>query len=130
MTLEETKRIHASRVGLFLSKVTERALSGALLVGDDAVENGLRTSSYHFVMHIRTEMAATGEFHKMYDRNLEHWAQSFTFMNAFVRLALTFSQFVYTVAKSIKRNIKEHKNATESDTQLINLPFLLPKSSS
>lgn len=129
---KESKRIHASRVDPFLSKATEKVLSDALLGGSHAANDGWRTASYHFVMHMLTEMVATGGFEEIFDRNIERWAQSLTFMDAFVRQAFTSSQFVPPVAEFTKQNLKETMQAIEQGTQLVGslFPFLYSLSSS
>lgn len=105
MARQEAERTHLSRVDLVLSKVAEKTLSDAIIAGSDAASDELRTSSYHFLMHNLTEMAATGGMEEIFDRIVERWAQSYTIIDAFVRRACTSSQYVQPVAKFIKQNL-------------------------
>lgn len=120
---EKTECIHACRVDPFLSQAAEKSPLNAFSAGSDAVNDGLRISSYHFVLHILTAMAATGGLDKIFDCNIEHWAQCFTFMNAFLQRALPSSQLARPVAKFIERNVKENTQTIEQDAQLMGSPF-------
>lgn len=102
MGREEGERIHASHVDPFLYKVSEKEIFAVFLAGSDAATDGLRTSSYHFVMHTLTETAITSGLDKTFDRNIERWAKSPTFMDTSVQRAFTSSQFVRPIAKFIK----------------------------
>lgn len=98
----EAERINLIRVDQFLSKGAGNALSDAFLARSNSGNNGLRTSSYHFLMHILTEMAFTGELNNIFHRNIACWVQSSAFMDAFVRCPLAFSQFVHPVASFLR----------------------------
>lgn len=80
-------------------------LLDAFYAGSGASNNRLRTSSYHFEMHIFSEMTASGELNKikLLDRSIERREQSSTFTEAFFRRALTFSKWVCPVANSLSR---------------------------
>lgn len=67
---------------------------------------------------------------EIFDRNLERWAQSSAFINAYVQRALIFAQFVRPVTKFINRNVKEHTQANDPDTQMFGSQLSFPNSSS
>lgn len=67
-------------------------------------------------MYLPPEMAATGGMDKIYNCNIERSGQSSTFLGAFFPCALAFLQFVCSLAKFIKQNVKEHKKTIELDT--------------
>lgn len=71
MAREETKRIYASLIDSFLSQIAEKALSDAFLANSDVANDGLRTSTYHFLMGILMEMAATGGSDEIFDCHIE-----------------------------------------------------------
>lgn len=68
---KEVVRIHASQVDPFLSQVIKKALSNGFLAGSDAANDGWKTSSYHFVAHILTQMVTTGGLDNIFDRRVE-----------------------------------------------------------
>lgn len=117
MIREKAKHKHASQFDSLPSQAAKKALSDEYLVDSDAANIELRPLPHHFVMYIHTEMAAIGGLNAILDQNIEYYPQSFTFMYALVRCALTFSQFSHPVAKYIQQNFKETMQATKPNIE-------------
>lgn len=83
--------------------------------GSEVVSNRTRTLLCFFVMHIFTDLAATCELNERCASHMKRWEQSFSFMDAFVCHALACSQYFRPVAKIIKWNVKESRQAIGRD---------------
>lgn len=122
MAQEEAERIYTSRVQGPMTKAAEKALSDAFQVVFESAKNGLKNASYHFLKSILTEMAQNGGLDDVFDRNIERWTQSSTFMDAFTRRTLTSSRFVRPVAKIIRKILIEQTKENEQEPKHFDSP--------
>lgn len=102
---KEALRISIGRVIVAMSKAAVKALPDAFHNDFEFANDDLETTSSYFVVGILTKMAQKSSLCKVLDRNIEHWTQKLTFLNAFVRRALTSSRLVRPMAKLVRKKI-------------------------
>lgn len=81
-----------------------------VLTCSGAVNDGVRTSSSYFVIHILTEMTATGGLNKIFTRILERYTRSSPFINSLIW------RMLHTICTpSCQAYMKKCKRALEED---------------
>lgn len=85
----------------------EETNSDAFNIGFESTNNGSKAASFHCVENVLIEMAQTGALDEMFDRRIERWTQSSTFMDALARRAIASHRFVRPVSRFIYKTMKE-----------------------
>lgn len=106
-----------------MTRATEEVCSDAFLVRFDSANDGLKNSLYHFVESILTEMAQKGALDEVFDRSIECWTQSSSFMDTFARRALMSSRIVLPVAKFIRKNMRDQEEERKAEINITDMPF-------
>lgn len=125
MAQEKAERIYANRMSESLYMAAEEALSDAFQTGLDSANEGLKTSSYHFMEAVFIELMQKVSLDELFNRNIDRWTQSTTFMDAFVARALALPRLVRPVASFIRKNMRAESEKKITETKAPDLPYSL-----
>lgn len=94
MAEEEAKRIFAEQAGASMQKAAKEALSNIFFVGFEEANTRFTSALYYLIKTVLAKMASNSFLDDTFDRNLERWTQTSSFMDAFTQCGLKFPRFV------------------------------------
>lgn len=100
-------RIHAFKMDRSFIKAVKDALSYGFQNNFRRSNNGLRSALFYVAEKFLVETAYLGVLDDMFERNIENYTKSSTFIDAFITGTLTSSRFVRPVAKFVGAQIEK-----------------------
>lgn len=96
---EKAGRIYALQMDKSIIKEAEKVHSYEFRVGYAEAIDDFKNVLFHFIETILTKMVQRGVLDDLHKRNLEKLTKSPAFLDVFTSRALTFTHFLYPVAK-------------------------------
>lgn len=94
MVRRKTKRICNKQAGPSIQEAVEDTLSDNFIGRFEKAKTELKSASYYFVEGVLTEMARKYSMEDMFERNVERWTHSSSFMDTFTQRFLNSPCFI------------------------------------